>query len=247
MSVVCFHCKEPIVEGQVIQACNKAYHPSHFFCKGCGELMKDGNYQEIRRHPYCLGCATAMGAIKSPKCVKCGKDIHGKVIDLKMNKYHPECFTCFKCDRVLAGEKTYEKEGNIYCQFCYVENAGLLCHTCNRIIEGKFMKYGDKKFHPECFVCAVCGVKLKDTFTIHGRNLYCPDHRYKHIGYKCYFCDEMIDKNDTTAITADGKRWHAGHFRCYNCKEQLYEHSCRNYLNRVYCPICYDSIVLTQN
>ncbi|EDR28365.1 lim domain, putative [Entamoeba dispar SAW760] len=245
MSIICFKCKQPIEEGQVINACGKTYHPSHFSCKGCGELLHNSDYQEIRKQPYCIGCATAMGMCRIQKCSRCGKDIYGQVIDIKGKKYHPDCFICDKCGIAFNGNKSYEKDGKIYCQSCYVSSEGLLCYVCGNIIEGKFKRVGDKKFHEGCFVCSVCGIPLNENFYCNNNTLYCNEHKFKLMGYKCGFCGEMIDRTDSNSIIACGRKWHADHFRCAECHNPLYETTARSYLDKVYCPICYDGIVVT--
>ncbi|ELP89484.1 hypothetical protein EIN_391390 [Entamoeba invadens IP1] len=246
MSVVCFKCKQSIEEGIVISACGKTYHPSHFLCKGCGGLMKDGEYQEIRKNPYCIGCATAMGAVKVQTCCKCNKEIYGRVIDVDTKKYHPDCFVCDGCLEPFNSSRYYPKNGEIFCEKCFVAKEGLVCSSCGNVIVGKYKRCGDKKFHETCFVCSVCGDKLNDKYYIVGNTLYCQDHRHRMMGYKCGFCNELIDRDDSTALVALGRKWHKDHFLCAECKNPLNVQTARVYLEKAYCPICYNGIVVTR-
>jgi hypothetical protein len=58
-----------------------------------------------------------MGAIT--KCQKCHKVVANKSIRFSGHNYHPQCFTCKHCDKVLnSTSRFYEVEGQVECQQC---------------------------------------------------------------------------------------------------------------------------------
>ncbi|KAL7719158.1 Lim domain [Entamoeba marina] len=244
MAAVCFVCKKTIDEGTIVSACGKTYHPSHFSCKSCGEALYQKDYIEIRKNPYCLGCSTAMGVVKSIKCDVCQREIHGKVVSVGDKKLHPDCFTCCMCGEPFVSNNYIEKDGKYYCKKDYTESVGLICDCCGYAIEGKYKSVVGGKYHPHCFICSVCGCALDELFYVFDGKLFCKDHRHRNIGYKCGGCGELIDREDTNIKVALGKKWHADHFRCFNCNEKLYETSAKSFLNHEYCPVCYENVAV---
>lgn len=90
-------------------------------------------------------------------CAHCNEEIKEKqcaVVDGK--KYHVEHFVCKECSTALAGKKFHKKEGNPYCEECYMSKFAPTCPGCERKIMGKHLVVEDKRFHHECFVCQFC-------------------------------------------------------------------------------------------
>ena len=52
--------------------------------------------------PYCEECWEDLFAIK---CTKCSLPIKQGGVTYKLEPYHKECFTCFECDKSLAGQR----------------------------------------------------------------------------------------------------------------------------------------------
>ena len=242
MSITCFKCKQPI-EGDVINACGKNYHPGHFRCRGCNDLLQKDDFVEIRKQPYCQGCATAMGVTQAGICAQCGQEIRGKVIKAVGNQFHPECFCCSLCAQPFNNQSYYKKDGKFYCKSCFTSQEGLVCHTCKHEITGKFKQFDKYKYHEGCFVCSICGDKLEKGAYCRDGLLFCSEHRIRKIGYACAFCGKFIDSEDETMVIAMDRKFHADHFICCTCNTKLYESTARVYLDKVYCPVCYEAAV----
>eukprot|EP00906_Rhabdomonas_costata_P001651 RCo002687 len=103
------------------------------------------------------------------------------------------------------------------------------CSACNQLIaagEPGFIALG-KPFHPNCFLCAGCGVAIRGQyFTAEGDE----DKAYhekcleeletKNADRKCGGCGELISVREG-AFTADGKFYHMACFRCAHCSNDL--------------------------
>lgn len=95
-------------------------------------------------------------------CVRCNEPIKTASVKHDGNVYHSECFTCTMCAQPLAGKPFTKHEGNNVCQDCYRNNFAKRCAACEKLIEGsvKFVAYGEKFYHRDCFTCARCGMAL---------------------------------------------------------------------------------------
>lgn len=95
-------------------------------------------------------------------CVRCNEPIKTASVKHDGNVYHSECFTCTMCAQPLAGKPFTKHEGNNVCQDCYRNNFAKRCAACEKLIEGsvKFVAYGEKFYHQDCFTCARCGMAL---------------------------------------------------------------------------------------
>lgn len=95
-------------------------------------------------------------------CVRCNEPIKTASVKHDDNVYHSECFTCTMCAQPLAGKPFTKHEGNNVCQDCYRNNFAKRCAACEKLIEGsvKFVAYGEKFYHQDCFTCARCGMAL---------------------------------------------------------------------------------------
>ncbi|XP_036332806.1 PDZ and LIM domain protein Zasp isoform X8 [Rhagoletis pomonella] len=52
-----------------------------------------------------------------------------------------------------------------------------ICHECERLITGVFVRIKDKNLHVECFKCATCGTSLKNQgYYNYNNKLYCDIH-----------------------------------------------------------------------
>ncbi|KAL1917729.1 uncharacterized protein VTP21DRAFT_3563 [Calcarisporiella thermophila] len=58
LGYVCEKCRMPI-EGRAITALGKKWHPEHFVCCACEEVIVDGNFRERLGKVYCQKCGVA--------------------------------------------------------------------------------------------------------------------------------------------------------------------------------------------
>ena len=88
----CMHCKEPILTGNVLQACGNYYHENHFVCVICHISFEQGSYYEHENQPYCEEHFPG----ESEHCSVCGKEV-GYSDEVMMIKDHPVHLHCVKC------------------------------------------------------------------------------------------------------------------------------------------------------
>lgn len=91
----CHTCKTPI-EGQVVLALGRHYHPDHFFCAECGDpFTSESPFVEHNQYAYCVRCHTKR---TSSRCKACKSPILDEMtIEALGGKWHDRCFVCDEC------------------------------------------------------------------------------------------------------------------------------------------------------
>lgn len=67
-------------------------------------------------------------------CGACGRPIVGQVVAALGKMYHPEHFTCAKCNTELGSLSFFEREGLAYCEDDYHRLFSPKCNYCNQAI-----------------------------------------------------------------------------------------------------------------
>jgi uncharacterized protein with PIN domain len=117
-------------------------------------------------------------------CKACNDPISGKAISSAdgqlTGKYHKACFVCTTCAAPFTSSTFYVFDDKPYCERHYHEMNGSLCGSCGDGIEGQYLAdEGDRKYHPDCFICNDCGRVLRDGyFEVDGR-AYCEKDAWK--------------------------------------------------------------------
>ncbi|XP_045424864.1 actin-binding LIM protein 1 isoform X9 [Lemur catta] len=157
----CHGCGE-FVEGEVVTALGKTYHPNCFACTICKRPFPPGDRVTFNgRDCLCQLCAQPMSsspkeATCSSNCAGCGRDIKNGQALLALDKqWHLGCFKCKSCGKVLTGEYI-SKDGAPYCEKDYQCLFGVKCEACQQFITGKVLEAGDKHYHPSCARCSRC-------------------------------------------------------------------------------------------
>eukprot|EP01095_Lingulamoeba_sp_RSL-Kostka_P000836 TRINITY_DN110_c2_g1_i1.p1 TRINITY_DN110_c2_g1~~TRINITY_DN110_c2_g1_i1.p1 ORF type:complete len:193 (-),score=55.98 TRINITY_DN110_c2_g1_i1:31-609(-) len=111
-----------VIEGQMIKAGIKTFHPACFTCTTCEKEFGGVFFTADDGFPYCekhyyqaqgLWCADCQSAI-----------IAGKMLTMGDKSYHPACFKCNLCKEKLAGREYYEYSDKPYCKMCYLKYYG---------------------------------------------------------------------------------------------------------------------------
>jgi hypothetical protein len=114
----CGKCGEIIV-GEYISALNKEWHNKCFTCKECGCPFPTESFFEYKGMPY---CETHYHLKRGSLCSRCNKPIVGRCISASGKKYHPDHFTCVKCNKLLAtgnmDDEYKEVNGHPFCGNC---------------------------------------------------------------------------------------------------------------------------------
>ncbi|XP_032735170.1 actin-binding LIM protein 1 isoform X12 [Lontra canadensis] len=178
----CHGCGE-FVEGEVVTALGKTYHPNCFACTICKRPFPPGDRVTFNgRDCLCQLCAQPMSS--SPKeascsgnCAGCGRDIKNGQALLALDKqWHLGCFKCKSCGKVLTGEYI-SKDGTPYCEKDYQGLFGVKCEACHQFITGKVLEAGDKHYHPSCARCSRCNQMFTEgeEMYLQGSTVWHPD------------------------------------------------------------------------
>uniref|UniRef100_A0A8C2E7K2 Actin binding LIM protein 1a n=1 Tax=Cyprinus carpio TaxID=7962 RepID=A0A8C2E7K2_CYPCA len=163
----CNICGE-FVEGEVVTALGKTYHPTCFVCTICKRPFPAGDRVTFNgKDCLCQHCAEPMspGPTKDvvgpssecrKRCAGCGRDIkNGQALLALESQWHLGCFKCKACAKVLTGEYI-SKDGAPYCEHDYQVLFGVQCEACQQFITGKVLEAGNKHYHPSCARCSRC-------------------------------------------------------------------------------------------
>uniref|UniRef100_A0A8D1BEH4 Actin binding LIM protein 1 n=1 Tax=Sus scrofa TaxID=9823 RepID=A0A8D1BEH4_PIG len=162
----CHGCGE-FVEGEVVTALGKTYHPNCFACTICKRPFPPGDRVTFNgRDCLCQLCAQPMSS--SPKeascpsnCAGCGRDIkNGQALLALEKQWHLGCFKCKSCGKVLTGE--YISAGDKH-----YHPSCARCSRCNQMFtEGEEMYLqGSTVWHPDCKQSTKTEEKLRPTRT----------------------------------------------------------------------------------
>ncbi|XP_058527126.1 actin-binding LIM protein 1 isoform X3 [Ochotona princeps] len=178
----CHGCGE-FVEGEVVTALGKTYHPNCFACTICKRPFPPGDRVTFNgRDCLCQLCAQPMSssskeATCSNNCAGCGRDIkNGQALLALDQQWHLGCFKCKSCGKVLTGEYI-SKDGAPYCEKDYQGLFGVKCEACQQFITGKVLEAGDKHYHPSCARCSRCNQMFTEgeEMYLQGSTVWHPD------------------------------------------------------------------------
>nr|XP_046235924.1 actin-binding LIM protein 2 isoform X11 [Scatophagus argus] len=158
----CFSCQD-FIEGEVVSALGKTYHPRCFVCTSCKQPFPAGDRVTFNgKECVCQKCTQPLPA-NSPasiqavhNCCGCGKEFKNEQSLVALDKHwHLGCFKCKVCNKVLNAEYI-SKDGIPYCEMDYHAMFGIQCESCKKYITGKVLEAGEKHYHPTCARCARC-------------------------------------------------------------------------------------------
>nr|XP_015203233.1 PREDICTED: actin-binding LIM protein 1 isoform X38 [Lepisosteus oculatus] len=174
------------VEGEVVTALGKTYHPTCFVCTICKRPFPAGDRVTFNgKDCLCQRCVQPMSS--SPKeissssnCAGCGRDIkNGQALLALDRQWHLGCFKCKACGKVLTGEYI-SKDGAPYCEKDYQIHFGVQCEACHQFITGKVLEAGDKHYHPSCARCSRCNQMFTEgeEMYLQGSTVWHPDCKH---------------------------------------------------------------------
>ncbi|XP_029310291.1 actin-binding LIM protein 2 isoform X8 [Cottoperca gobio] len=158
----CFSCQD-FIEGEVVSALGKTYHPRCFVCASCKQPFPAGDRVTFNgKECICQKCTQPLPA-NSPapiqavhNCCGCGKEFKNEQSLVALEKHwHLGCFKCKVCNKVLNAEYI-SKDGIPFCEMDYHAMFGIQCESCKKYITGKVLEAGEKHYHPTCARCARC-------------------------------------------------------------------------------------------
>uniref|UniRef100_A0A6B2L443 LIM zinc-binding domain-containing protein n=1 Tax=Arcella intermedia TaxID=1963864 RepID=A0A6B2L443_9EUKA len=112
---VCAGCRKYITGPQRVQALGKDYHPEHFQCSTCGRPIGNGSFYENEGQPQCEMCYQS---VFCQKCGKCNRPITSTCTTAIGQSWHPECFTCTRCNVPFGNSTFFVHFSRPYCSVC---------------------------------------------------------------------------------------------------------------------------------
>lgn len=160
----CFSC-DRFIEGEVVSALGKTYHPDCFVCAVCRLPFPPGDRVTFNgKECVCQKCSppTTLGSSAHlvqglRSCGGCGLEIkNGQALVALDKHWHLGCFKCKTCGKLLNAEYI-SKDGLPYCEADYHTKFGIRCDSCEKYITGRVLEAGEKHYHPSCALCVRCG------------------------------------------------------------------------------------------
>ncbi|XP_038333617.1 actin-binding LIM protein 2 isoform X22 [Canis lupus familiaris] len=160
----CFSCDQ-FIEGEVVSALGKTYHPDCFVCAVCRLPFPPGDRVTFNgKECMCQKCSLPKTAGSSAylsqglwSCGGCGAEIkNGQSLVALDKHWHLGCFKCETCGKQLDAEYI-SKDGLPYCEADYHTKFGIRCDGCEKYITGHVLEAGEKHYHPLCALCVRCG------------------------------------------------------------------------------------------
>uniref|UniRef100_A0A3Q3QF86 LIM zinc-binding domain-containing protein n=1 Tax=Monopterus albus TaxID=43700 RepID=A0A3Q3QF86_MONAL len=215
----CSACQKPVV-GQVVTALGKVWHPEHFVCTECETELGSRNFFEKDGRPY---CESDYFTLFSPHCAHCNKPILNKMVTALDKNWHPECFCCVKCSRAFGEEGFHDRDGQQYCQQCFLTLFASRCQGCSQPILENYISALNSLWHPQCFVCRVSVFQMLVVQWLSVTAFLC--HCQQPILGRC--------------VTAMGAKFHPHHLVCHFCLKPLSKGCFKEQENKPYCHPCF--------
>jgi len=207
----CESCKRPVK----FEVCLESGWAWHYKCFKCYNCASDLSKQKYAYERGCLMCEPCLASKVRTMCNKCQRIIDLEDIKFIVDgkEYHKRCFSCEKCSVQL--EKVYgNKDDRYYCEPCYVELEAKHCSSCNKVILGDGLRFGEEAYHADCFSCSQCSSSLaQGTFhAIKGKPVCgaCNELQFQET---CSACSTTVSEG----LMFREKRFHAACFKCYDC------------------------------
>ncbi|XP_063718357.1 four and a half LIM domains protein 2-like [Symsagittifera roscoffensis] len=185
----CTKCQLPFKAGSMKLSWNGGeYHKECFCCAECDKVIGQEAFHPQEGKPYCEDCWEKNFAIK---CSKCSNPIKQGGVTYKLEPYHKECFTCFECDKSLAGQRFTLKDDKPICPDCYGKLYAQKCFDCGEAITGmggnRYIIFEDMQWHTNCFHCKDCQESLVGiNFVAEGYGedleIFCQPHGFQKRG-----------------------------------------------------------------
>uniref|UniRef100_A0A8C6E9Y5 Actin-binding LIM protein 2 n=1 Tax=Moschus moschiferus TaxID=68415 RepID=A0A8C6E9Y5_MOSMO len=199
----CFSC-DRFIEGEVVSALGKTYHPNCFVCAACRSPFPPGDRVTFNgKECMCQKCSLPKSAGSSVplcqglwSCGGCGAEIKNSQSLVALDKHwHLGCFKCKTCGKQLSAEYI-SKDGLPYCEADYHTKFGIRCDGCEKYITGHVLEAGEKHYHPLCALCVRCGRMFAE-----GEEMYLQGSSIWHPA--CRQAARTEDKNTETRISSE--------------------------------------------
>jgi paxillin len=172
-------------------------------------------------------------------CAYCKKAIIVDITESRGLRYHPEHFFCEQCHKPSANGKYIEKGDKVFCQACFEGTQAPKCPRCSQAIVGQGLKAMGSAWHPDCFVCTLCGGGFPNGRYCEYENRPFCESCFKSKFAVCRSCKQPIQGTDY--IQALDAMWHPEHFACQTCRKpfgpNFYQHEGLIYCEQHYLDV----------
>ncbi|XP_023343817.1 thyroid receptor-interacting protein 6 isoform X2 [Eurytemora carolleeae] len=231
----CFKCNRKILNQSVL-AGEKKFHEDCFTCKHCN-IRLAGKYFVVDNFFYCEFHKT----VSLDKCSICQDFITEGGIQTNGRNYHISCFTCSECSQPLSGKFYTTADGKNICELDY-KRSREKCFHCSLPMLDQILTALDRKYHPQCFRCALCDIPLDGIpFIQDGRVVNCKDCYARYKAKQCCICGEGIVSSadrKTSLITCEGRSYHEQCYCCKGCGISLTGEYCYTAGDNIFCTGC---------
>ncbi|XP_027748058.1 actin-binding LIM protein 2 isoform X11 [Empidonax traillii] len=199
----CFSCDQ-FIEGEVVSALGKTYHPDCFVCAVCRLPFPAGDRVTFNgKECICQKCSlppsSSAGSFPVQNlrnCGGCGSEIkNGQSLVALDKHWHLGCFKCNTCGKLLNAEYI-SKDGVPYCETDYHAKFGIKCDNCEKYITGRVLEAGEKHYHPTCARCVRCNQMFAE-----GEEMYLQGTSIWHPG--CRQAAKAEEKNKETRTSSE--------------------------------------------
>ncbi|KAF7248034.1 Actin-binding LIM protein 2 [Varanus komodoensis] len=206
----CFSCDQ-FIEGEVVTALGKTYHPHCFVCVVCRQPFPPGDRVTFNgKDCVCQKCSLPSTGSNGNfpvlrTCGDCGSEIkNGQSLVALDKHWHVTCFKCKICGKLLDAEYI-SKDGVPYCEMDYHAKFGIRCDNCENYITGRVLEAGDKHYHPTCARCVKCNQMFAEgeEMYLQGTSIWHPTCRQATKAEekaKAKLGDEILDYRDLAAL-----------------------------------------------
>ncbi|XP_030419928.1 actin-binding LIM protein 2 isoform X7 [Gopherus evgoodei] len=199
----CISCDE-FIEGEVVSALGKTYHPACFVCALCRLPFPPGDRVTFNgKECVCQKCSLPPAGSNSTfsiqalrNCGGCGSEIkNGQSLVALDKHWHLGCFKCRTCGKLLNAEYI-SKDGVPYCEMDYHAKFGIRCDNCEKYITGRVLEAGEKHYHPACARCVRCSQMFAE-----GEEMYLQSTSIWHPA--CRQAAKTEEKNKETRTSSE--------------------------------------------
>ncbi|OAJ42864.1 hypothetical protein BDEG_26264 [Batrachochytrium dendrobatidis JEL423] len=128
------NCGRPLVGSTFIRKDDKPY------CKVCPIDSTKKKSQALQKNTKGkLFCMADYEKNMAQICYACRKPIVGRSTSAIGKIYHPEHFSCWKCEKPFDGAPYFELNSQPYCEAHYKELTGSVCQYCKSAAKGNGM------------------------------------------------------------------------------------------------------------
>ncbi|XP_053682167.1 LIM and senescent cell antigen-like-containing domain protein 1 [Sabethes cyaneus] len=251
-TMMCTRCDEGFEPHErIVNSNGQLWHTQCFVCAQCFRQFQDGIFYEFEGRKY---CEKDFHILFAPCCNKCNDFVIGRVIKAMAANWHPECFTCERCNIPLADSGFIRNQNRALCHDCNrkEKEVGLgkhICNKCHGIIDEAPLRFRGEVYHGYHFNCTACGVELDSTAReVKNRTGYAANDMNELYCLRCHdrmgipICGACRRPIEERVVTALGKHWHVEHFVCAKCEKPFLGH--RHYEKRglAYCETHYHQL-----